>query len=100
MGNNKSKSTGGSKTEKKEEVKMTPETYDFTKVDASKRIIGVDIQEVLKRENNDKTKACPLSIQILLEAVEKAIETPKILKTEGQKTETNVFNLFFYSSRL
>ena len=87
MGNSKSK---GGKVEKKEEVKMTPETYDFTKVDASKRIIGVDIVEVLKRENIEKTRAVPLAIQILIEAVEKNFETPKILKQEGQKTETNV----------
>lgn len=90
MGNKSGKATGTqAKVEAKKEPEMTPETYNFQKVDKKDRIIGVEIEEVLKRQNVTEKPIVPI-IQLLLDYTEARIETPKIWKEEGGKTQTNV----------
>jgi hypothetical protein len=95
MGNKQNKKNDSKaeikKEETKKEVEMTPETYDFSKVDPSKRIIGVEIEDVLKRDNITEENKLPQVIQFLMDYIEKNIpNTTQIFKLEGTKTETNV----------
>jgi hypothetical protein len=86
MGKGQSKPVA--KKEDKPVVQMTPETYDFNKVDKSQRIFGVDLSEVMKR--TETTDKIPKSLQLMMEYTEKNITTPKIFKEEGNKAQSNV----------
>jgi hypothetical protein len=102
MGNKKS--TTEKKVDKKEDkvaVEMKPEEYEFSKADKSKRIIGIEIDEVLKRNGVESDgKTLPNVIQLLMDYTEANINTHQIFKLEGSKVETNVLTYYVDQQKL